>query len=232
MPWSTIRISSTLLERAYCPEFCGKYQGWVLWACWVTSPTLELGGWGEPHKKSLNWEHRQGNLPKEIKVLIPEMGIGKIAVREKQRCVPLWNELRRLMSNPLPQTSLCDPRLFNRTLKNTWLIKKPEYLQEGVRETGGDTLGWLAPPLLPPISALASETGFPGAGAASMELTPRQALKTSGQGYMLPERRDICRDRSSWDKRGGCWVVVRASQWNVTGWWWDGRRKLAKIKRF
>lgn len=101
--------------------------------CWVTSPTLELGGWGEPHKKSLNWEHRQRNLPKEIKVLIPEMGIGKIAVCEKRRCVPLWNELRRLMSNPLPQTSLCDPRLFNWTLKNTWLIKKPEYLQEGAR---------------------------------------------------------------------------------------------------
>lgn len=70
--------------------------------CWVTSPTLEQGGWGDPHKKSLQSEHRQENLPKEIKVLIPEMGIGKIAVREKQRRVRLWNELRRLISNLLP----------------------------------------------------------------------------------------------------------------------------------
>ena len=61
-----------------------------------------------------------------------------------------------------------------------------------------------------------------------MELTARQALKTSGQGYMLPERRDICRECSPWDKR----VVVRASQRNVMGWWWDRKRELAKIKRF
>ena len=26
--------------------------------------------------------------------------------------------------------------------------------------------------------------------------------------------------------------MVRASQRNVTGWWWDRRRELAKIKRF